>query len=382
MPPVEARCFPEYLRAAGYYCTNNSKTDYQFGGFGAAWDDCSGRGHWKNRPDKSQPFFAVFNLGITHESQTRRFKPGQKFQHDPAKAPLPPYYPDTRLVRENLACYYDRMSQLDGQAQQILDQLEADGLADNTIVWFWGDHGWGLTRGKRFLYESGLRVPLMVRVPEKLRKWAGGGNASAAAPGTVEQEMVSFIDFAPTMLSLAGAKVPAHMQGQAFLGPQRPATPRKYVQGARDRMDETYDFSRTLRDKKYRYIRNYTPYLSLSQHINYMDRTPILQEMRRLHAEGKLKDGPQMQFFQPTKPVRELYDVIADPHNVNNLADDPKYADVVERMQKDLDDWMISIGDIGFLPESYFDSIKGSGCTAGSPGISARPAAARPSRSR
>jgi len=368
VPPVEARCFPEYLRAAGYYCTNNSKTDYQFDPPGSAWDECSGKGHWRNRPDKRQPFFAVFNLGATHESSTRRFKPGQSFEHDPAKAPVPPYYPDTEIVRENIACYYDRMSQLDGQVQKILDDLEADGLAEDTIVWFWGDHGWGLTRGKRFLFESGLRVPLIVRVPEKFRKWAGAGDAGAVAPGRVEGELASFIDFAPTMLSLAGAKIPAHMQGQAFLGPQKARTPRQYVPGARDRMDEAYDFSRTMRDKKYRYIRNYTPYLTLCQPINYMDRTPILQEMRRLHAAGKLPDGPQMQFFRPEKPVRELYDTDTDPHNINNLADDPKYAKVVDRMQKALDEWMKSIGDVGFMPESDFDAIKGSG-KAASPGF-------------
>ena len=368
VPPVEARCFPEYLRAAGYYCANNSKTDYQFDPPGSAWDESSRKAHWRNRPDKRQPFFAVFNLGVTHESSTRRFKPGQSFEHDPAKAPLPPYYPDTQLVRENLACYYDRMNQLDEQVRKVLDDLDADGLADDTIVWFWGDHGWGLTRGKRFLFESGLRVPLMVRVPEKFRRWAGAGDPATVAPGRVEGEMVSFIDFAPTMLSLAGAKIPAHMQGQAFLGPQKARTPRQYVPGARDRMDETYDFSRTMRDKKYRYIRNYTPYLTLSQNITYMDRTPILQEMRRLHAAGKLPDGPQMQFFRATKPVRELYDTDADPHNVNNLADDPNCVKIVDRMQKALDEWMKSIGDVGFMPESDFDAIKGGGKTA-SPGF-------------
>jgi len=368
VPPVEARCFPEYLRAAGYYCTNNAKTDYQFDPPGSAWDESSGKAHWRNRPDKRQPFFAVFNITITHESQTRSFKPGQSFEHDPAKAPLPPYYPDTQLVRENIACYYDRMSQLDKQARKILDDLEADGLAENTIVWFWGDHGWGLPRGKRFLYESGLRVPLLIRVPEAFRKWAGAGDPATVAPGRVEGEMVSFIDFAPTMLSLAGAKVPSHMHGRAFMGPQKPSRPREYVFGGRDRMDETYDFSRTVRDKKFRYIRNYTPYLPLAQPIDYMDKTPILQEMRRLAVAGKLADGPQMQFFRPAKPVRELYDCQADPHNVNNLADDPKYAEVVKRMQQVLDDWMKLIGDIGFVPESDFDAIKG-GSRAATPGF-------------
>lgn len=362
VPPVEARCFPEYLRAAGYYCTNSSKTDYQFAPPRSAWDESSGRAHWRNRPRKDQPFFAVFNLGVTHESSTRRWTPGQQ-EHDPAKAPLPPYYPDTPVVRQNIACYYDKMTQLDGQVQRILDELAADGLADSTIVWFWGDHGWGLTRGKRWVYDSGIRVPLIVHVPKKLRAWAGGGAPGGAAPGSVDGELVSFIDFAPTMLSLAGVPVPKHMQGQPFLGPQK-AKPRTYVFAARDRMDETYDCIRALRDKRYKYIRNFMPYVTRGQHIAYMDRTPILQEMRRLHAAGKLKPGPQMQFFEPTKPVHELYDIVADPHEVNNLAGQAEHKDTLDRMGRDLVAFMKRIGDVGLIPEPDFDLMKGGGTAA------------------
>jgi len=363
VPPVEARCFPEYLRAAGYYCTNRSKTDYQFAPPASAWDECGGRGHWRTRRDKDQPFFSVFNLGVTHESSTRRWTPGKQV-HDPAKAPLPPYWPDTPIVRQNLACYYDRMTELDGQVQAILDELKADGLTENTIVWFWGDHGWGLTRGKRWIYDSGLRVPLMVRVPESLRDWAGGGKADLVAPKRVEKELVSFIDFAPTVLSLAGVKVPPHMQGQAFLGPQRAAAPREYIFGARDRMDETIDCIRALRDKRYKYIRNFMPYVTRGQHIAYMDRTPILQEMRRLHAAGKLPAGPQMQYFEPTKPVHELYDTTADPHEVHNLAGEAKHKPVLDRMSAALKKFMLAIGDVGLIPESDFDAMKGSGTAA------------------
>ncbi|MCD6304156.1 MAG: sulfatase-like hydrolase/transferase, partial [Planctomycetes bacterium] len=363
VPPAEARCFPEYLRAAGYYCANNSKTDYQFAAPITAWDECSRHAHWRNRPSKDQPFFAVFNLTVTHESSTRNFKPGQKFQHDPAKAPLPPYWPDTPLVRQNVACYYDRMSELDAQAQKILDELEADGLADDTIVWFWGDHGWGLTRGKRWIYDSGIRVPLLVRVPPKYRKWAGCGDEETVAPGRVEQDFARFLDFAPTMLSLAGVPIPPHMQGRAFLGPQK-AKPPRFIFAARDRMDETLDCIRCVRDKRYKLIRNFMPYLSRAQHIEYMDRTPILQEMRRLYAAGKLKPGPQMQYFEPTKPVFELYDVIADPDEVHNLAGRAEYKAVVERMNRWLEDKMKAIGDVGLIPEPDFDEMKGGGTTA------------------
>ena len=361
MPPAEAKCFPEYLRAAGYYCTNNSKTDYQFAPPLSAWDESSNKAHWRDRPSKAQPFFAVFNFTVTHESSTRRWQAGQQ-KHDPAKAPLPPYYPDTPIVRQNVACYYDRISELDGQAAGVLRELAEEGLADDTIVFFWGDHGWGLTRGKRWVYDSGIRVPLMVRVPAKWRAWAGAGDAASVAPGTVTAEFARFLDFAPTVLSLAGVPIPGQMQGRAFLGPQKGKEP-EYIYAARDRMDETYDCIRALRDKKFKYIRNFMPYLSRGQIINYMDETPILKEMRRLHAEGKLAAGPQRQFFEPTKPVHELYDIAADPHEVRNLADDAKYRDARDRMEAALYARMKEIGDVGIIPECDFDAMKGNGKT-------------------
>ena len=361
VPPVEARCFPEYLRAAGYYCTNSSKTDYQFSPPPTAWDESSGSAHWRKRPRKDQPFFAVFNFTVTHESSTRRWKEGQQ-EHDPAKAPVPPYYPDTPVVRQNIACYYDRMSQLDKQVADRLKELEQAGLAEDTIVFFWGDHGWGLTRGKRWIYDSGTRVPLMVRVPEKWRAWAGAGKAGSVAPGTVENAFARFLDFAPTVLSLAGVPIPDHMQGRAFLGPQKGPEP-DYVYAARDRMDETIDCIRALRDKKYKYIRNFMPWLTRAQHINYMDQTPILKEMRRLHAAGQLKPGPQRQFFEPTKPVHELYDITRDPHEVHNLAGDAKYRETVERMEAALFAKMKEILDVGLIPECEFDRMKGAGRT-------------------
>jgi len=371
VPPPEAKCFPEYLRAIGYFCTNRSKTDYQFSPPPSAWDISGGSGHYRKRPRKDQPFFAVFNFTVTHESSTRRWTPGKQ-QHDPAKATVPPYYPDTPVVRQNIACYYDKISQLDGQIQTVLDELEADGLADDTIVWFWGDHGWGLTRGKRWIYDSGTRVPLMVRVPPKWREWAGAGNPKSVSPGTVEGEFAQFIDFAPTVLSLAGVPIPEHMQGRAFLGPQKGKAP-DYVFAARDRMDETYDCIRALRDKRYKYIRNFMPYLTRGQHIDYMDRTPILQEMRRLHAAGKLKAGPQMQFFEPTKPVHELYDITKDPHEVYNLAAEPKHKATVQRMEKALFAFMKKIGDVALIPEPEFDAMKGRGTTS-APGFTVKKA--------
>jgi len=369
VPPHYVRCFPEYLRAAGYYCTNNVKTDYQFEPPFTAWDECSNKAHWRNRP-KDKPFFAVFNFTLTHESQIRNRTPqmmkrlgslGPGERHDPAKAQLPSYYPDTPEVRRDWAQYYDLITLMDKQVQDMLNQLEADGLAEDTIVWFWGDNGRGLPRGKRWLYDSGTRVPLIVRVPEKWRKLAAPNKPDAVQPGMVVDDLVAFIDFAPTMLSLAGIDIPKHIQGRAFLGRQK-APPREYVFGARDRMDEAYDLIRYVRDKRFKYLRNYLWHLSRGQDINYMNQMPTMQEMRRLNAEGKLA-GPQKQYFEPTKPVEELYDIVADPHEVNNLAGDPKHKDVLERMRKVHNEWYRDTMDIGLLPEPMFDELKRPGGT-------------------
>ena len=354
VPPAEVKCFPEYLRAAGYYCTNNVKTDYQFDPPVTAWDESSNKAHWRGRA-KDQSFFAVINLTVSHESQNWP-KKGEKLIHDPAKASVPPYYPDTPVVRENLARYYDNVTQMDDQAGQILKQLQKDGQAEDTIVWFWADHGRGLPRAKRWIYDSGIRVPLIIRVPEKWRKYARLGDPDTVAPGIVNDDLIAFVDFAPTMLSLAGVAIPKHLQGQAFLGSQK-AKPRDYIFAARDRMDETYDIIRAVRDKRYKYIRNYMPHLTRAQDIEYMNRMPIMQEMRRASAEGKLK-GPQKQYFEPTKPVEELYDTLADPHEVNNLADDPKYKDVLQRLRKVHAEWMKQTRDVGLIPEPEFDEMK------------------------
>jgi N-sulfoglucosamine sulfohydrolase len=364
VPPAYVKCFSEYLRAAGYYCTNNVKTDYQFDLPSSAWDESSRKAHWRGRAE-GQPFFAVFNFTISHESKIRdrseemlkrlaNLKPDEK--HDPAKAVLPPYYPDTPAVRKDWAQYYDVITLMDKQVGDVLKQLEDEGLADNTIVWFWGDHGRGLPRGKRWIYDSGLRIPLIIRVPEKLRKLAIPGNPDLVKPGTVNNDLVAFIDFAPTMLSLAGVKIPEHIQGRAFLGSQK-AKPREYIFAARDRMDEAYDLIRAVRDKRYKYIRNYMWHLTRGQDIDYMNQMPTMQEMRRLNAEGKLK-GPQKQYFEETKPVEELYDTLNDPHEVKNLADNPEYKSILERMRKVHQEWVKETADMGLIPEPEFDEMK------------------------
>ncbi len=364
VPPRHVTCFTEYLRAAGYYCTNNAKTDYQFASPLTAWDECSKTAHWQNRPE-GKPFFAVINFTTTHESQIRNrsdamlkrlARLGPDERHDPAQATLPPYYPDTPKVRQDWAQYYDLITLMDRQVAGVLKQLEDDGLAEDTIVWFWGDHGRGLPRAKRWIYDSGLRVPLIVRVPEKWRRRALPGNPDAVKPGTVSDDLVAFIDLAPTMLSLADIEIPDHMQGRAFLGRQK-ARLRDYIYAARDRMDEAYDLIRAVRDKRYKYIRNYMGYVTRGQDIDYMNQMPTMQEMRRLHAEGGLA-GPQKQYFEPTKPLEELYDTTADPHEVNNLAGNPQYAEVLERLRRAHVEWYLRTEDVGLIPEPIFDEMK------------------------
>ncbi|MGH9720517.1 MAG: sulfatase family protein, partial [Bryobacteraceae bacterium] len=345
VPPPYVKCFTEYLRAAGYYCTNNVKTDYNFDPPETAWDESSNRAHWRGRA-KGQPFFAVFNHTVTHESQIRveapqlarnlrELSPGEK--HDPAKATLPPYYPDTPIVRRDWANYYDLITAMDKQITVLLRQLEEDGEAANTIVFFYGDHGRGLPRAKRWIYDSGIRIPLLVRWPGKI------------APGTVRDELVSSLDFAPTLLSLAGVEIPKHLQGQPFLGERVPA-PRQYIYAARDRMDETYDIIRCVRDKRFKYIRNFQACKPYAQYIDYMDQMPALREMRRLHKEGKL-EGAQKLFFAPEKPEEELYDVTADPHEVTNLAKRPEHRTTLERLRAAQRKWAKDTGDLGLVPE-------------------------------
>lgn len=349
--PSYVKCFPEYLRQAGYHCSNNVKTDYNFDVPKAAWDENSAKAHWRTRKP-GQPFFSVFNFTQCHESQIRigeaahqkriqSFAPGAV--HDPAKAPLPPYHPDTPEVRRDWARYADSITAMDREVGRVLAELEADGLADNTIVVYFSDHGAGMPRSKRWLYDSSLRVPMIARFPERWKSLAPG------APGSTSDRLVTFVDFGPTMLSLAGVPVPAHMQGRPFLGAAAPA--REYVHGFRDRMDERTDLLRTVRDRKWRYIRNFRPDVTWAQHIGYMYEMPTMKVWQRLHDEGKL-DPVQDRFFSATKPVEELYDTEADPWEIKNLAADPAQRVTLERLRSELRRWMLEIRDLGLLPEA------------------------------
>ncbi len=344
-PPADVKCFTEALRSAGYYCCNDGKTDYQFEEPFTAWDHNAPEAHWRNRPRADQSFFAVFNHRVCHESQIRvseserranlrRLRPDER--HDPAKAELPPYYPDTPAVRVDWARYHDNVTAFDYQTGDLLRELDEDGLTQDTVVFLFGDHGRGLPRAKRWIYDSGIHVPLIVRWPGVLDE------------GTVSDQLVSFVDFGPTVLSIAGVDIPPAMQGVPFLGDQS-GSRRRYVFAARDRMDETYDRIRAVRDGRFKYLRNCQTDKPYAQHIGYMNEMPTMREWRRLSAEGRLV-GPQRLFFQ-NKPPEELCDTVADPHEVNNLAADPQHDDTLWRMRKASDSWTVEFGDQGSVPE-------------------------------
>jgi len=345
-PPESIRCFPAYLREAGYYCTNNVKTDYQFPVPEDAWNDNSKTAHWRNRPNPAQPFFAVFNSTVTHESQIGNLTslpadlanriPGGL--HDPANAKLPPYYPDTEVVRKHWAHYQNLIAAMDVWVGDILKQLEEDGLAENTVVFFFSDHGAGLPRAKRWMYDSGLHVPLIVR-------WPGMLDA-----GSVSDSLISFVDFAPTVLNIAGIKAPDHMQGNAFLG-NRTSSDREYIFAARDRMDERYDIIRAVRDKRYKYIRNYEPEKGFPGYISYCESWPVMKEMRARFESGDLNETQRL-FFREKKPLEELYDTESDPFELHNLVDSPAHAPHLSRLREALDNWMENAEDLGFIPET------------------------------
>lgn len=338
--PAQIRFFPQYLRNAGYYTSNNAKKDYNTIDQPEAWNESSNTATYKNR-NSGQPFFAVFNIGISHESSLH--KPVDRLRHDPEKVPIPPYHPSTPEMKHDWAQYYDKMEEMDARVGEILQELQESGLADSTIVFYYGDHGGVLGRSKRFMYESGLRVPLIIHIPEMYQ------HLESAQPGTSTDRIVTFVDFAPTVLSLAGLPIPGYMQGDPFLGPKK-TEPREYAYSFRGRMDERIDMSRSVRDKQYRYIRNYMPHKIYAQYLEYLWKAPSMSSWEKAFKAGQL-DEVQSRFWQ-TKPVEELYDVTKDPHNIHNLALDPEYQAELLRMRNANTRWMRDIRDVGFIPEA------------------------------
>ncbi len=315
------------MRRAGYFTANHRKTDYQFGEPFTIWDLNEPRTKrplvWRAAPG-GRPFFAMINPVITHESQIWP-QAGRRLHTDPNRVTVPPYLADTPITRVDIAQHYDNIAILDGQVGEIVDALEADGLLDDTVVIFTTDHGDGLPHAKRRLYDAGVHVPLIVRFPD------GRG------AGSVRTDPVSFVDLGPTILSLAGVRAPAFMLGQPFLGAQ-PAPPRRYAFAAADRMAETAGEWRSVRDARFQYLVNRMPQLPLFQHLEARDRMPSMQELWRLHAEGELTPLQESQ-FTTSRPAEELYDLVSDPGETRNLANDPRDSEELAELRAALADF-------------------------------------------
>lgn len=346
--PENFKMYPSYLRAAGYYCTNNSKEDYNVEKNGEVWDESGKKAHWKNRP-AGKPFFAIFNSTISHESKIRNKIDDKDRIHDPAKAPIPAYHPDTAIVSKDWAQYYDRMTQMDAISGRDLKQIHDAGLDDNTIIFYYGDHGSGMPRSKRWPYFSGLNVPFIVYFPKKWRHLAPADYQT----GGRSDRRISFVDLAPTLLSLAGMQPKDWMQGHAFAGKHQ-TEEQPYSFGFRGRMDERYDLVRTVIGKDYIYIRNYMPHRIYGQHIDYMFQTPTTQQWHNLYQAGKLNKA-QSHFWE-TKPTEELYDLNQDRDEVNNLAQSAEHQDILKKMRSAQQHWLREIKDVGFLPEAEVHS--------------------------
>ncbi len=332
--PAEIKCFTEHLRANGYFCTNNEKTDYQFAAPLTAWDENNKKAHWRNRPE-GKPFFSVFNINTTHESQL------WKKAHLPLtvaleNVPVPPYFPDNEITRKDIARHYSNIELMDKQVGKIINQLKADGLYDETIIFFYSDHGGPLPRQKRAIYDSGLRVPFFIKKQN-----------SKSTERT--ERMISFVDLAPTILSLANISPPKYMEGKAFLGKYK-TEPRGYVFGSSDRFDEYTDRSRMVRDKQYLYVRNFFPKEIKYKDVAYRKNIPMMNEILRLKNENQLDKIQAIWFGE--KDAEELYDCKNDPHNLHNLAADPQYAEQLHQLRQQLLEQLQSSPDWGQIPEA------------------------------
>ena len=341
------RLFTQELRDQGYFVNWTNKTDFNFEPPPAFADDCSdwvedlAAGRLADRP-----WLLYWNFEVTHESTMwpeswqKRVQPQLEpaLRTDPDAVEVPPYLPDTPEVRANIARYHDSLAIQDRQVGRVLEALEQSGLADNTIVLYLSDHGRGLPREKRWCYEAGIHLPLIVRWPGVLH------------PGTTDDQLVSWVDFAPTLLRIAGIDPPADLPGRCFLGPQADPEPRTACFAGRDRMDEAYDRVRALRTQNHLYIRNFFPDIPYAQRNHYMEKMQTMQVLREADASGQLNPA-QAAWMAETKPREELFDTTADPHCIHNLAGDPGSQTLLRSLRAELDTFLDSAGDLGQLPE-------------------------------
>lgn len=358
---AQLQTLPEHLAKEGYFTSNRNKTDYNFDPQGR-WEHWSASlAPWRYRT-KDQPFFSFINVGPSHEGSVNNEQQYQRIVADlpeeqltdPEVVQIPPYYPETEDTKAVWAHYYDVLRALDANVGQVLDSLRQDGLLDNTIVFFFGDHGFGMPRYKRWLYQTGLQVPLLVQIPEKYRHFGLGD------PGTSTDRLVSFVDFAPTVLQLAGIKPPREMEGQAFLGPQR-AAERRFVFGARDRADDMYEMSRAVINDRYIYIRHYMPHLPpIQSGFIYGNQKHAFRALREAKELG-INRQEQDKLWKP-KPVEELYDLKTDPHELNNIVAHEDLQETRTELRAELQAWMKGRKDLGLLPEAEY-MIRSEGST-------------------
>ncbi|MBK51647.1 MAG: sulfatase [Gammaproteobacteria bacterium] len=337
VPPPFVKMHSQYFREAGYYTSNNAKEDYQFRKAVTAWDDSSLTAHWRNR-EPGQPFFSVFNFNITHESQIWvQAKNPLRVPYD-LDVPIPPYLPDTEVAKQDVRQVYSNIVAMDEQVGKILDELEQDGLLESTVIFWFSDHGGPLPRQKRLLYDSGLRVPMIIRYPDQWRA------------GERDDQLISFVDFKSTALSLAGIEPPDYVDGRAFAGKFQSSESRRYVHAAADRFDRQYDTIRAVRDERFKYLRNYYPERGYYLPLTYREQMPIMQELLFLRDQGKLKEA-QSQWFRESKPLEELFDTRTDPHELHDLAHDPAYSDKLLELRAELDSWLSGFEDKGMMSE-------------------------------
>jgi len=336
IPPDGVKMFTEYLRKKGYYTANGPKEDYNFEKTDASWDESNKTRHWRNRK-KDQPFFTVFNYSVCHESQIwNRGK--DSLLVDPAKVPVPEYFPDNEIIRHDFAVNYSNLKRLDDQIGTVIVDLKEDGLYENSIIFFYGDHGGPFPRHKRALYDTGLKVPMII-------KFSKNQNA-----GAIDNRLISFLDLAPTVLSLAGIEPAKVIQGKAQFGKYAVKNTSKYTYHSSDRFDELYDRLRAVRSKKYKYIKSYNENVSHAIPVSYREQMPMMQELRELYTDGKL-NKTQASWLRPTKPQEELYDLEKDPFELHNLAQLPEMRDTLQRYRKLLNVWVDETNDLGRIPE-------------------------------
>lgn len=346
--PDDVVMFPSLLRKSGYYCTNNYKEDYNFlyrkterFKSEAPWDDSSKTAHYKNRP-AGQPFFAVFNYTKTHESKIRT-RPHQAVV-DPNSLTLPPFWPDTSEVRTDLGQYYDNISEMDRWFDQKIKELHDSGQAENTIVFFYGDHGSGMPRFKRYAGNTGYQVAMVVHIPPQLRDHLTIDSPTVG----VSDRMVGFVDLAPTVLRLAGIKPPQSMVGRSWFGPHKSADP-DYLLGFRERMDERVDLSHCIRDQRFQYTVNYMPHLPAGQVLDYQQQTPTTSQWMQLFQAGKTNDV-QSQFWRPRRS-EEFYDLQTDPWATVNLIDLPQHKARIDSFRDIHRKETLRLQDLSFIPE-------------------------------